>query len=110
MNSRPARQCIADAVVESNASVCQGHWRFVLRADRFPECLPGKFINILCHDRATEDGTPEGPARVSGPFLRRPFSVAELRRHGQTTWMDIIHHVIGAGTAWRAAPPPGGPG
>ncbi len=40
---------------------------------------------------------------VMSPLLRRPFSIAGLRRGANHVDFDILGRVIGAGTAWLAA-------
>lgn len=110
----PAR--ILDTVVDQNASLCRGHWRLVLRAPTFPPCEPGQFINILCradgndrHDHTHDDGpsTTASAFAERAAYLRRPFSIAELQRDGNAVRMEILHHVVGPGTAWMAARQPG---
>lgn len=53
--------------------------------DAFDECLPGQFVMTLA-DFSLE------------PYLRRAFSVFDLRKSGGTTQIDIFGKVIGPGT------------
>ena len=88
------------ARVLSNAPVCREHYRFVLEADGFPNARPGQFLQVLCRD-------PGDPSWSGGAFIRRPFSIAGLRRKGHRTEIDIIHRVLGPGTRWLARLQPG---
>lgn len=80
-----------------------GHWRLVLRVQRCLEAVPGQFVNILCRDAdpCGHDSGRQGAA--TGPLLRRPFSLAELRLEGSGCTIDVLHRVIGPGTAWLAS-------
>lgn len=56
------------------------------------EARPGQFIQIACRKEERCD--------TAGIFLRRPFSIAALRANDTTVEVDVIHDVIGPGTAW----------
>lgn len=97
-------RCIKTAVVDSNKPLCAGHFRLALRVDAFPDCAPGQFINILCQ-RA--DAPSAAAPADGGAGLRRPFSIAEIARDADGVRLDVLHHVVGAGTAWMAQRAPG---
>ena len=40
-------------------------------------------------------------------MLRRPFSLAGRGDDGEGTWIDVIHRVVGVGTAWLSGLKPG---
>ena len=83
-----------------NERVCRRHWRFVLKIEDFPPAEPGQFVQILC-------GEPGGDAWTGGPLLRRPFSIADLRRDGRRAEIHILHRAVGAGTRWLSRLEPG---
>lgn len=80
----------AGSRVLQNRKVSDSYFVLSLGVRAFPRVAPGQFIQILCHDDA---GTT--------PFLRRPFSVMNVR--GRT--LDVFYKVIGPGTQrmseWR---------
>lgn len=62
---------------------------------------PGQFVQIACR--------PESGA-LSGPiFLRRPFSMASAQVSDREVVIEIIHNIIGPGTAWLASRREGDP-
>jgi len=86
--------------VRANTAICREHWRLVLGLRRFPEAQPGQFLQILCRD-------PKDTTWGGSTFLRRPFSIAGIRRASQGVEIDIIHRVIGRGTRWLGHLQPG---
>ena len=104
------------ASVLSNRQICLDHYLLVLEAAGFPPSRPGQFVNVRCGAGGPVPGAVEAdwPAgampNLSGdellsrrPLLRRPFSLAGRRdRDGGAAELDVIHHVVGAGTSWMA--------
>ena len=86
--------------VVANEPICHQHWRFVLEVEDFPPAEPGQFVQILC-------GKPDDDAWTGGAFLRRPFSIADLRRDGRRAEIDILHRAVGGGTRWLSRLEPG---
>lgn len=81
------------AHVSSNRILCPEHFALTLRVDAFPAAEPGQFVQIAA------SGPDTGPANHSGvPFLRRPFSIAGLRRYADHVEIDLLGRVIGPGT------------
>src|SRR5437762_5426028 len=104
------------ATVSQNLPLCRDHFKLVLRVEQFPPTEPGQFIQILCRD-GDETAFREQEARwddahlsrlkedrLDGPMalLRRPFSLAGRRDLEGAAELDIIHRVVGIGTAWLA--------
>lgn len=112
-----SRGCFTARVL-FNTSPCDEHYRLTLLADRFPATAPGQFVQLLCRPPESnrlperefdwDTGSPsKSPAEA---FLRRPFSLAGRRdRPDGRVELDIIHRVVGTGTAWLAALCPGDP-
>ena len=104
------------ASVLSNRQICLDHYLLVLEARGFPPSRPGQFVHIRCGAGGPVPGAVEAdwPAgampNLSGeelhsrqPLLRRPFSLGGRRdRDDGAAELDIIHHVVGAGTSWMA--------
>ncbi len=92
-NSTPERKrgIFIGRVVE-NRPLCREH--FLLRVDvpALPPTEPGQFVQLLCREPGVQD-----------PLLRRPFSLAG--RDGNT--IDVIHRVVGSGTAYLSHLAPG---
>lgn len=95
-----------------NCSVGLDHYRLRLGVAGFPRSQPGQFINVRCGVAGQEGPQPlEWPEgrlpRPTGlelagvqPLLRRPFSLAgRVDNDDGTVELDIIHHVVGVGTA-----------
>ena len=74
---------------------CREHFELALEVDNFPPCVPGQLVQVLC--RAPDD------SQVKGAMLRRPFSVAGVRRASGRVEIDIIGRVVGPATAWLDA-------
>lgn len=117
-SSAPAHPVLVDTEVVSNAAVCEMHRRLTLRAATFPDARPGQFVQIHCAapasrpdvvDRAPNDGeaVPRVEAVPGIPFLRRPFSMADMRVGADGTDIDILYKIIGRGTDWMAQRRPG---
>ncbi|HTW94295.1 MAG TPA: dihydroorotate dehydrogenase electron transfer subunit [Tepidisphaeraceae bacterium] len=103
------------ATVTANIPLCDEHFRLVLSVDDFPATDPGQFIQIACHDLSQPepsgewDWSPGERLEISDAdllrpvaMLRRPFSLAGRRDRGGAVELDIIHRVVGVGTAWMA--------
>jgi len=109
-----------DATVLLNRLICREHYRLRLRVMGFPETKPGQFVQLGCRspdglvagDR-WQGGEQEWAAgqrvaleqpELCGPsaMLRRPFSLAGRGEEDGAVWLDIIHRVVGVGTAWLA--------
>lgn len=116
------------AVVVANRSLCREHYQLRLRIDEvFPQSAPGQFVQVLCRPSTTVSGdAPSAPdqrtwciagagqsAAVSAPelsspwaMLRRPFSIADRTTSSPAAGdcvIDLVHRVVGTGTAWLAA-------
>jgi dihydroorotate dehydrogenase electron transfer subunit len=102
------------ARVIANVPLCRDHFRLVLGVDSFPPTEPGVFVQVSCRDleadavateRVVEWDGQHRPA-LDGDFvepsamLRRPFSLAGRRDTREGVELDIIHRVVGVGTAW----------
>jgi len=119
--SHPGR--IVTAHVVANQPLCRDHYKLVMAAPGFGSAQPGQFVQVQC-------GQPGGAARIgtsasadladivrqgwpplsgTGLLLRRPFSIAGLRRDDQGCRIELIHRVVGRGTAWLASRRPGDP-
>ena len=108
------------ATVAANIPLCDEHFRLILSLPEFPPTDPGQFIQIACHDLSPRDHaaddsalewdwTPGDHFGLRDPhllhpvaMLRRPFSLAGRRDVGTSVELDIIHRVVGIGTAWLA--------
>lgn len=102
------------ARVLANVPLCREHYCLVLRVDHFPPTHPGQFVQVMCRDphaAARADGEHEwtsgAPIHVVGDelagrqaLLRRPFSLAGRRDSADGVELQIIHRVVGTGTAW----------
>jgi hypothetical protein len=102
--------------VAGNEPLCRDHHRLILTLPSFPATQPGQFIQILCDDLDASadadvivdwnDGSLPALSGVDldGPraMLRRPFSLAGRRDGPGGVELDIIHRVVGVGTAWLA--------
>ncbi len=109
------------AVVVNNSAICRDHYKLVVATERFPPARPGQFVQVQCSDpeatttAATRTewqpgaGVGTDSALLSGTrtVLRRPFSIAGLRGDERRCQIDLIHRVVGRGTAWLASLQPG---
>jgi dihydroorotate dehydrogenase electron transfer subunit len=95
---------------------CCAHFELTLELDDFPPAVPGQFLEVLCRTPQDHDGpaaspgdhhtaspAPTHPAPQYGAMLRRPFSIAALRRSTRSCEIDLLGRVTGEGTAWLAA-------
>lgn len=82
------------AEVIANHELCREHLRLALRLPLLEHARPGQFLHL---GRPVVEGETQG-----GPFLRRAFSIAGLRRLGRQCEVDIIYRIHGAGTQWMA--------
>ncbi len=83
------------ARVARRESPCRDHFELTFEVKGFPDAAPGQFLQVLCAAPGASD-SPDAAA----PLTRRPFSIAGLRRTGDTSHVSIIGRVVGAGTAW----------
>jgi dihydroorotate dehydrogenase electron transfer subunit len=101
------------ASVVSNSQICREHYRLMLGLEHFPPTHPGQFIQIACRDVADVAGDAEvvwpddHPPALRGmdvdapaAMLRRPFSLAGRRDIAHGVELEVIHRVVGIGTAW----------
>ena len=99
---------------------CSAHFELTLGLAGFPPASPGQFLEVLCRaPQADDDSEPQPSARAAtelgiqpprqqhGAMLRRPFSIAALRRSAHGCEIDLLGRVTGEGTAWLAARRPG---
>lgn len=107
-------------VVESTV-LCREHWRLVVRVAAFPPTAPGQFVQLCCRDLSLDYNAQHEVEWVEGrplaatgtelmrplAFLRRPFSLAGRRDVAGGVELEIIHRVVGTGTAWLSALHPG---
>lgn len=91
---------VFNARVTENTPLCREHWRFTVEVDDFPQAAPGAFLQIQCSD-------PAGDLGSGATFIRRPFSIAGLRRNGNRCALDVIHRAVGPGTRWLSKLQPG---
>jgi len=117
-----------EATVAFNRSICREHFLLRLRlAEEFPATQAGQFVQLGCRPPAScidtdrlcgqiHEWPPAQAAPPTGPelrgvlaLLRRPFSIAGRGDDPNGTWIDIIHRVVGAGTAWMSGLRPGDP-
>ena len=109
------------ATVAASVPICREHFRLTLHLPTFPPTFPGQFIQVACQsldlDYTPEhqfDWTTAAPTSLAGrelisplALLRRPLSLAGRRDlPDSSVELDIIHRVVGVGTAWlsRLAP------
>jgi len=114
-----------------NVKLCREHYRLRIQlghdesGQAFPPTLPGQFVQLGCRtpDAAMDFELLTGgeievepgkqPAlrqpELCGPLamLRRPFSLAGRGDDGDGTWIELIHRVVGVGTAWLEQLQPG---
>ena len=109
------------ARVLDNRPICLDHYQLRVSVSGFPPSGPGQFVNIFCGQRGAQAGAREvdwpagglprlSQAELAGrqPLLRRPFSLAgRTDRTDGTSELEVIHHVVGVGTAWLATLEPG---
>jgi len=87
--------------VSSNVPLCREHFLLTFALSDFPPAAPGQFVQIRCNRARNGLGGPaEGAPTAQGPFLRRPFSIAGLRRAASGVEIDIIGRTIGPATEY----------
>ncbi len=111
-----------DAVVELNRQICREHYLLRMRVDpdgpRFPATEPGQFVQLGCREPELEQDqllgrdlqwsadSPPHPGQIelcqSVAYLRRPFSLSGRGDDEKGTWLEVVHRVVGVGTAWLA--------
>jgi dihydroorotate dehydrogenase electron transfer subunit len=105
--------------VTANVPLCSEHYRLVLRLPEFPATQPGQFVQIAGRDLDADNAREQAceiewqPGRaievcvadLATPMalLRRPFSLAGRRDLPGGVELDIIHRVVGLGTAWMSS-------
>lgn len=85
------------ATVAANQALCDQHRRLALVVNSPFEASPGQFVQVRCY------GMEGGRA----PFLRRPFSLADVRIGDNNAEVELIYKVVGGGTSWMARLQPG---
>lgn len=106
---------IFTASVLANRPVCGDHFALLLGLAEFPPTQPGQFVNIRCgliepilqptefEWRPESLPPPHQPETIGRqPLLRRPISLAGRRDLEEGVELEIIHRVVGVGTAWLA--------
>ncbi len=105
--------------IHTRRTPCDEHFELTLTVAGFPDARPGQFVQLLCRDpdEVATDAVEHASSRdartswasqeVPQPLLRRPFSIAGLRRRGSTCELDVLGRTIGPGTAWLSARKPG---
>jgi dihydroorotate dehydrogenase electron transfer subunit len=100
--------------VVENVLICQEHYRLRVEVAGFPGSSPGQFLQVLCRDPNQSDPgeavqwTEHEYPRLDGiaggwGMLRRPFSIAgRVDLPGGRSVVDLIHRVVGPGTAYLA--------
>ena len=101
------------ATVRANVPLCREHFRLTLEVPRFAPTRAGQFVQIGTRavvderDPIEHQWLPGTPLRLSEPdllhretVLRRPFSLAGRRDTAHGVELDVIHRVVGVGTAW----------
>lgn len=98
--------------VQSRRTPCEDHFVLTLAIDGFPDAHPGQFVQLLCRDpdidasigvadRSADNASATWAViEIPQPMLRRPFSIAGMRRSGATCELDVLARTIGPGTAW----------
>ncbi|MBN2560220.1 MAG: dihydroorotate dehydrogenase electron transfer subunit [Phycisphaerae bacterium] len=101
---------------------CRAHFELTLFVEGFPSATPGQFVQVRrdsllqraerrvlseCDEAGVS--AARGSTAGCGPLLRRPFSIAGLRRAGGRCEIDLLGRVVGAVTRWMAALSPGDP-
>lgn len=107
------------ATVSENAPLCREHFRLDLLVSGFPPTRAGQFVQLQCRPVDGDAGAGDreadwspGASRLQADdpellapmaVLRRPFSLAgRVDRGGGQSILQVIHRVVGIGTAWLA--------
>ena len=115
MENAPTTQGIFIGKVVRQSSPCDHHFACTLDVHGFPQATPGQFMQIQCRSPSVTVQQCEraegrlvsiaGASFAVGPreaFLRRPMSIAGLRRTGELCEVDLLGRVMGNGTEWLA--------
>ena len=98
---------------------CRAHFHLSVAVDGFPAAEPGQFVHVRCarpiapQRTASPQPHESAPSAAwirpfsNSPLLRRPFSIAGLRRQGDVCEIDLLGRAVGPGTTWLAALQPG---
>ncbi|MFO0972223.1 MAG: dihydroorotate dehydrogenase electron transfer subunit [Phycisphaerae bacterium] len=98
------------AVVADAESLCREHFRITFHMPEFPAAEPGQFVQVGCARLASaggHSGESAAGSRDGAPLLRRPFSIAGLRRERNRVALDLIGRVVGPGTRFLSHLQPG---
>lgn len=109
------------AEVLRNERICEDHYRLVLAAPGFPPSRPGQFVQLQCRYPGEQVGAREADWAEGSlprltqpeltdrePLLRRPLSLAAVRRHArEAVELDLIYRIVGVGTRWLSSVRPG---
>ncbi len=99
--------------------LCRAHFELTFEVEGFPAAVPGQFLQVLCRppfdDRVgvrfpnnNQTGTDSrSGCEDPGSVLRRPFSIAGVRRNRTCAEVDLLARVVGAGTLYLASLVPG---
>jgi dihydroorotate dehydrogenase electron transfer subunit len=98
--TRISQPGITSAAVVENVSLCREHYRLTLGVERFPQALPGQFVQLSSPSPTDSGGAAQVACSSAMPFLPRAFSIGGLRRAKTTCAIDIIYRVIGSATGW----------
>jgi len=115
------RRGVFRARIVANRPLCPDHYLLRMEAPGFPPSRPGQFVNLRCGPGGDLPGAspvdwPEGAFppldqdELAGrrPLLRRPFSLAGRRDAPDgAARLEVLHRVVGVGTAWLAQQPAG---
>ncbi len=115
------RRGVYTAAVVANDLLCTEHYRLALDVGTdFPPTRPGQFVQVQCAavevpDEPLAHDWPEGePVHLAQPevvhdaaLLRRPFSLAGRAQRDGRAVLELIHRVVGVGTAWLTGLQPG---
>jgi len=96
--------------VASRRTLCTDHFAVTLALSSFPAARPGQFLQVLCRPPDTASIASSAVASRAAhalPLLRRPFSIAGLRRGAGVVEIDLIGRVVGPATAWLSQLRPG---
>lgn len=118
LRSAPGK--VRTARVLRRVSIGVGHFRTVFHLPHSFDCGPGQFVQLQCgpgggpSTPVARQWTARAPLaevgeewRESIPLLRRPFSIAAIRRRADGVEADVIYKVFGAGTRWLSRQQPG---
>lgn len=118
MMTAQGRQCgMFMGQVVRQRTPCRGHFEITIAVEGFPRAEPGQFLQVRCHppfggaEPMRQGGRDSADVCCSyaspRSVLRRPFSIAGLRRIGARGEIDLLGRVVGMGTAWLATLSPG---